>query len=102
MIAVEISLDSNRFNQKLVLGNRVVFGSVNSAIEDFRAGLRHLIEICARWPGLPDMLVTRRSGLHDVADAMAARPGDIKVVVEASADPRGGDQARVTGVAGPR
>lgn len=81
----EISLDSNRFNQKLVLGNRVVFGSVNSALQDFRAGLEHLNEIRTRWPKLPEVLVTRRSRLEDVADALARRPGDIKVVVEASA-----------------
>lgn len=68
-----------------MLGNRIVFGSVNSALQDFRSGLGHLSEIRARWPNVPGMLVTRRIPLHEVPDVLTGGRGDIKVVVDASA-----------------
>ncbi len=67
---------------ELVLGNRVVFGTVNANRTDFEAGMGDLARAAVRWPGWLAGLVTRRVPLERFREAFERRPGDVKVVVE--------------------
>ncbi len=69
-------------NIGLVLGNRVVFGSVNANRLDFEQGVRDLAAGLERWPGWLEGLITRRVPLERFRDGFERRPGDTKVVVE--------------------
>ncbi len=71
-----------RINRELVLGNKLVFGTVNANRVDFAAGVRDLAEIERRWPGLLGSLITLRVPLAGAAGAIPHDPAQIKVVVE--------------------
>jgi threonine dehydrogenase-like Zn-dependent dehydrogenase len=45
-------------NQRLVLGNQVVFGSVNAHARHFSRGVRDLVALEKRWPGALTRLLT--------------------------------------------
>ena len=77
-----VSVDPANFNNGLVLGNRLVFGSVNANPSDFRAGVEHLAQIEQRWPGAAAGLLTRQVPLDQFRAAFERQPGDIKVTVE--------------------
>ncbi len=70
------------FNNRLVLGNHVVFGSVNSNRCDFDQGVVDLGAIDERWPGLLAAMYTRREPFDQYMRALTRSPEDIKVVVE--------------------
>lgn len=70
-------------NRSLILGNKVVAGSVNSAKEDFEQGVVDLARCEQLWPGLTGRLITRRlNGLGDYARILEKPAGDIKTVIE--------------------
>lgn len=71
-----------RVNRGLVLGNKLVLGSVNANRIDFENGVRDLQEVERRWPGVLASLITRRVPLADAASAVAHDPAQIKTVVE--------------------
>ena len=80
-----LTVDAGGFNNRLVLGNRLVFGSVNANPADFRAGVESLAQIEQRWPGLTESLQTRQVPLAEFQDAFAGQAEDvedIKVTVE--------------------
>ena len=78
-----VEIPSDRLNDDLVLGNRVVFGSVNASRDDFEQGVADLGAMEERFPGLLASLVTRRVPIREVRDALGKkRPGDLKTVVE--------------------
>lgn len=66
----------------MVLGNRLVFGSVNSSHRHFEMGLTHMAEMEQRWPGLLAGLFTRRLSLDEFAQAFQRPPGEIKAVIQ--------------------
>ncbi len=76
-----VELPVDRWNLRTVLGNQVVFGSVNANRRDFEAGARHLAAWARRWPGLLAALVTREVPPDRFAEAVARRPDDIKTIV---------------------
>ncbi len=47
-------------NQRLVLGNQVVFGSVNANPRHFKMGVKDFVTINKKWPGVMDRLLTDR------------------------------------------
>ena len=47
-------------NQRLVLGNQVVFGSVNANPRHFQMGVKDFVTINKKWPGVMDRLLTDR------------------------------------------
>jgi threonine dehydrogenase-like Zn-dependent dehydrogenase len=69
-------------NIELVLGNRLVFGSVNANRLDFEQGVRDLAAGQQKWPDWLESLITRRVPITSFRDALERRPGDMKVVVE--------------------
>jgi threonine dehydrogenase-like Zn-dependent dehydrogenase len=47
-------------NQRLVLGNQVVFGSVNANPRHFKQGVKDFVAIDRKWPGVMHRLLTDR------------------------------------------
>lgn len=82
-----LQIPADAINMELVLGNKLIFGTVNANRRYFEAGLKELTEIEARWPGLLARLFTHRiSGLENYQQAFAALEdkSSIKVTVEIS------------------
>ncbi|GLY75374.1 aquaporin [Actinoallomurus iriomotensis] len=80
---------SDAINLDFVLGNKVMFGTVNASREHFEEGVRDLAVAEARTPGWLSRLLTHPiPGLDRYADALTAlgEPGAIKVYVEVSPD----------------
>ncbi len=77
---LEVSAD--HLNLELVLGNRVVFGTVNANRRHFESGARHLNEIEACWPGLLPRIITARLPIEQFAEGVLRGPNDVKKVVE--------------------
>ncbi len=69
-------------NLKLVLGNRLVFGSVNSNRGHFEAAVGHLQEARNRYPDFLGQLITRRLGFSDYRRALEKQTNELKSVVE--------------------
>ena len=76
-----VTVDVAAWNREMVLGNRLVFGTVNATREQFEAGARDLEVIEGRQPGWLGRLITRRLPFTDVAAALVRRPEDIKSVL---------------------
>lgn len=77
----QLSLSVDRLNLELVLGNRVVFGSVNANRRYFEHGVADLERFEELWSGLAARLITRRLSMEDYAAGLAHREGQIKEVV---------------------
>ena len=76
------SVPSDELNDRMVLGNRVVFGSVNAERQDFEQGVKDLLELKRRWPAAVGRLITRRLKLEQIRTALDDRPaGDLKTVL---------------------
>ena len=80
MRSLEVPADV--INQKLVLNNVLVLGTVNAMSDDFRQGITDLSDAERRWPGFLGALITRRVPLADAARALPHDPSQIKTVVE--------------------
>jgi threonine dehydrogenase-like Zn-dependent dehydrogenase len=74
-----MSFDIGRFNRTLVLGNDVVFGSVNANRTHYRMAAEALKRADPSWLA---RLISRRVPLSRWHEALERRPGDIKVVVD--------------------
>jgi threonine dehydrogenase-like Zn-dependent dehydrogenase len=74
-----LDIDMGQLNRTLVLGNDVMFGSVNANRRHYEAAARMLA--CAGKDWLAG-LITRRVPLDRFAEALEARPDDIKVVID--------------------
>ncbi|SNY25623.1 glucose 1-dehydrogenase [Paractinoplanes atraurantiacus] len=78
----KIAVDVGAANREIVLENDVVVGSVNANLSHYAAAAQALGNADVDWLS---RLITRRVPLTDVAGALQARPGDIKVVVDLTA-----------------
>lgn len=76
------TLDIGGINRSMVLGNDVVFGSVNANRGHYEAAANALARADRRWLG---RLITRRVPLSRWTDALAPQQDDIKVVVDMTA-----------------
>ncbi|RKG78611.1 glucose 1-dehydrogenase [Corallococcus terminator] len=65
---------------QLVLGNRVMFGTVNASDGDFSAALEDLARFRARWPGKVEQLITQRHPPSEFVKVVEAK-GGIKHVI---------------------
>ncbi|MCX6022803.1 MAG: hypothetical protein NTZ05_13965, partial [Chloroflexi bacterium] len=77
-------LPADAINQRMVLGNRVVFGSVTSNRSHYEMAIRDLAAFQTTWPGVIERVITHRFPLADYAaalDAVAGR-GGIKVTLD--------------------
>jgi len=80
--AHELNVDLATWNREVVLGNRLVFGTVNAARRHFEAGVRDFEAAQERLPGWMERMITRRMPYADVARALERSPDDIKTVLE--------------------
>lgn len=71
-------------NLKMVLGNKVVFGTVNASRADFEAGVRDFEEFETKWPGLLSRMITKKLFLTEFKKSFFKDREDIKVVLEIS------------------
>ena len=78
----ESPVDAGQFNNRFVLGNRLMFGSVNANLVDFRNGVGHLEQISGEWPGVLQRLVTKRVPFSRFESAYERQPGEVKVTIE--------------------
>jgi threonine dehydrogenase-like Zn-dependent dehydrogenase len=76
-----VEADLATWNREMVLGNRVVFGTVNSGRQHYEAAARDLEIVESRLPGWLGRLITRRLPFTDAAAALVRRPDDIKTVL---------------------
>lgn len=79
-----VPFDVARWNRELVLGNRIVFGTVNAARRHFEAGVHDLAAAEGRFPGWLGRMITRRVAPADVKQAFEHGPTEIKSVVRFS------------------
>jgi threonine dehydrogenase-like Zn-dependent dehydrogenase len=80
-----VEVPSDAINLDMVLGNKVMVGTVNANREHFEAGVRDLALTEARWPGWLDRLLSHPvSGLEEWEKAfqLLGAPGVIKVFIE--------------------
>ena len=80
-----LEVPADLINQRLVLNNVLVVGTVNAKADDFRQGITDLSDAERRWPGFLGGLITRRVPLEDAARALPHDPSQIKTVVEVHA-----------------
>jgi threonine dehydrogenase-like Zn-dependent dehydrogenase len=78
----EFNVDAGALNREMVLQNDVVFGSVNANRRHYEAGAQALAQADHAWLS---KLITRRVPLDHWRDAYARQPGDVKTVLDFSA-----------------
>jgi threonine dehydrogenase-like Zn-dependent dehydrogenase len=74
-----LSIDAGTVNRELVLGNNVVFGSVNANRRHYAAAATALVRADQRWL---ERLINRRVPLKQWADALVRRPDDVKPIID--------------------
>jgi glucose 1-dehydrogenase len=74
-------------NHRLVLGNQVVFGSVNANPRHFAMGLKDFATIEKKWPGVLKQLITTRLPWDQYNDWFVQRGSGIKTTLEISGVP---------------
>ena len=74
----DLPIDAGLLNRRLVLGNDVVFGSVNANRRHYEAGAQALAEADRDWLS---RLLTRPVPLANWKDAYIRQPGDVKVTL---------------------
>lgn len=69
-------------NMQIVLGNKVIFGTVNANRCHFESGIEHMREFEEKWPRTLEKMITRMVGFEDFKKAFKRGRDDIKVVIE--------------------
>jgi threonine dehydrogenase-like Zn-dependent dehydrogenase len=72
----------DQINRALVLGNQVVFGSVNANPRHFSKGIADFTVIEQKWPGVLGQLITERRAWTDFRDWFVRRTNGIKSILE--------------------
>jgi threonine dehydrogenase-like Zn-dependent dehydrogenase len=80
-----ISVPAEEINQRLVLRNALVIGTVNANRMDFEQGIADMAAAEKKWPGFLGSLITRRVPLERAAETLTHDPAQIKQVVEIGA-----------------
>ena len=75
----DFPIDAGQVNRNLVLGNEVVFGSVNANRRHYEAAAAVLAKADVSWL---ERLITRRVPLDSWADALVRQPDDVKATIE--------------------
>lgn len=65
----------------MVLGNRLMFGSVSSNRGHFERGIKDMSEIKRRYGNVLDMLITRKVYLTDFEEAFELKREDVKTII---------------------
>ena len=76
-------IESDRINQAMVLGNRIIFGSVSQHRNDFERGVRDMQAIRNTWPGLLEQFIGRRLPMEKIREALETKdPDGLKTVIQ--------------------
>jgi glucose 1-dehydrogenase len=67
--------------RRLVLGNQLVFGTVNAGPDAFRAAVEALADFAQRWPRELQSLISSRHALEEAPDVLRRPPVGTKSVV---------------------
>lgn len=78
----EAQVGVDHLNLEMVLGNKVIVGTVNANRRHFETAVADLTTIERRWPGWLERCITRRVPLATYRDALERGRNDVKVVVE--------------------
>jgi glucose 1-dehydrogenase len=82
----QVEIESDKLNRKLVLGNRVVFGSVNAHHRDYEQAREDLSRIREAWPDALESFITHRRPLDDFRAALDEEDkAELKTVLEVGA-----------------
>lgn len=73
-----LQFDIGEVNREMVLGNAVVFGSVNANRRHYEAGAEALSRADNKWLA---RLITRHVPLESFAAALERQPGDVKTII---------------------
>ena len=73
-----------KINQQLVLGNQVVFGSVNANPRHFAMGVKDFTTIEKKWPGVLKQLITTQLPWNQFNNWFGQRGSGIKTTLEIS------------------
>ncbi|HNT97293.1 MAG TPA: glucose 1-dehydrogenase [Elusimicrobiales bacterium] len=76
------TIDPDRVNRELVLGNRTIFGTVNANRGDFETGLSYLKRIDLAYPGLLQKLFTSRVPFEKALSVFPDQAEEIKTIIE--------------------
>jgi threonine dehydrogenase-like Zn-dependent dehydrogenase len=76
-----VSVDGRTLAVDMILGNRVLFGSVNAQRQDWYAAVEALDAAHVRWPEALEGFVRLRVPVDDFADAFAERRGKATLVI---------------------
>jgi threonine dehydrogenase-like Zn-dependent dehydrogenase len=86
----KLEIPADRINLDFVLGNKVMFGTVNANREYFEAGVKDLAQCKAQFPGWANKLLTHPvQGLENyqqMMDLLTTAKGAIKVYVEVASE----------------
>lgn len=77
-----LSVPADRINFNFVLGNKLAFGTVNAARQDFEQGLIYLQQIEKKFPGLIQKLFTGRAGFENARDLFEIHRQGIKTLFQ--------------------
>jgi len=77
-----LEVNASCLNMQMVLGNKVVFGTVSSNRGHFERSVQSLVRIEENWPGWLSSLITRRLRLDEFAEGLLPAPDNIKTVIE--------------------
>ncbi len=70
-----------RILREMVLGNRLLFGSVNSSKQHFEMGIAHMKKINSRWPRFLASMITKRLPLEQFETAFHPDREEVKTVI---------------------
>ncbi len=77
-----LEVNASCLNMQMVLGNKMVFGTVSSNRDHFERSIKSLSSIEKHWPGWLSRLITRRLTLDKFRDALDPALDNIKTVIE--------------------
>jgi len=77
-----LEVDASCLNMQMVLGNKMVFGTVSSNRGHFERAVESLVRIEEKRPGWLSRLITRRLTLDEFRDGLDPDPDNIKTVIE--------------------
>ena len=77
-------IPAEKINLDYVLGNKVLFGTVNAHLQDYQRGVQRLEAALARCPDVLSQMFTRRIPLIEYTQALQPVREDIKVTLEIS------------------
>ena len=77
-----MEVPADKIYMGMVLGNKVVFGSVNANRRYFESGVIHMGRVRNKWPGLLERFITQRLSIEEFEKGLHRPKGDVKTVIE--------------------